>query len=831
MLFRSIRRTPDKSTSDVLKRISGASIQDNRFVIIRGLNDRYNTAFLNGAPLPSSEPDRKAFSFDIFPSNMLDNLIITKTASPDLPGDFAGGVVQINTKSISNKDFQTITIGSGYNSITTGKTQKTYDGSATDWLGYDNGKRDLPSTIPSTDVFNTLSFSERAGIAKSFQSDWKINETTFKPNTNFQYSIGRHIDFKDKVLGMLFSLTNNKTNTYSEINLNEYENPDPTNLPSLLISNYNDKRYTEQVLTAALANFSFKFNDNHLLSFKNIYSINSTDFVTVRNGKKDVNDLREIDADVRWFTSNKIYSGQLTGEHFFTSSKIKLNWTGFFSNIDRSIPNLRRNIYTTSNPNSTDPNETIPIAAIANNNGGPDFGGGIFYSQNKESIAGGKFDSSKKFKIGENFNNEIKIGAFIQSRKRDFFTRQLQYNTLTQGGNFNEDLLTLPNATIFNVANMGVISPGINGFTLFDFTKTTDAYNASAKLNAAYLLLDNRFKKFRLIWGVRYENYVQTLDYKESETVSKSRNNMQNDILPSANLIYSITSKQNLRLSYSKTLNRPEFRELAPFGFYDFSTQFFTEGDTLKIAKIKNLDIRYEFYPGKGQLISVSYFNKNITNPIEIIQKVNNKNITYSNATKGKISGVELEFRTLLSSIFTNENTTLFDNLTLFANTAIIKSNVDVSNISSANPEKNRPLQGQSPYVINAGLQYLNNDNGWALSANVNKIGNRIAFASSEIEPSIWEKGRTTIDFQIAKNLMKNKLELKFNVQNLLAQDQIFYQNNYSKAPEYGTFETLGNYIFTGSYLYEDGFNPDNDDVIWLTKYGSSFSLSITYNF
>ena len=378
---------------------------------------------------------------------------------------------------------------------------------------------------------------------------------------------------------------------------------------------------------------------------------------------------------------------------------------------------------------------------------------------------------------------------------------------------------------------MGVISPGINGFTLFDFTKTTDAYNASAKLNAAYLLLDNRFKKFRLIWGVRYENYVQTLDYKESETVSKSRNNMQNDILPSANLIYSITSKQNLRLSYSKTLNRPEFRELAPFGFYDFSTQFFTEGDTLKIAKIKNLDIRYEFYPGKGQLISVSYFNKNITNPIEIIQKVNNKNITYSNATKGKISGVELEFRTLLSSIFTNENTTLFDNLTLFANTAIIKSNVDVSNISSANPEKNRPLQGQSPYVINAGLQYLNNDNGWALSANVNKIGNRIAFASSEIEPSIWEKGRTTIDFQIAKNLMKNKLELKFNVQNLLAQDQIFYQNNYSKAPEYGTFETLGNYIFTGSYLYEDGFNPDNDDVIWLTKYGSSFSLSITYNF
>ena len=187
----TIKRTPDKSTSDVLKRISGASIQDNRFVIIRGLNDRYNAAFLNGAPLPSSEPDRKAFSFDIFPSNMLDNLIITKTASPDLPGDFAGGVVQINTKSVPDKDFQTLTIGSGYNTITTWKNQKTYEGSSTDWLGFDNGKRDIPSTIPSTEIFNTLSYQDKAVIAKSFQSDWNINNNSFKPNTNFQYSIGR----------------------------------------------------------------------------------------------------------------------------------------------------------------------------------------------------------------------------------------------------------------------------------------------------------------------------------------------------------------------------------------------------------------------------------------------------------------------------------------------------------------------------------------------------------------------------------------------------------------------------------------------------------------
>lgn len=827
----TIKRTPDKNTSDVLKRISGASIQDNRFVIIRGLNDRYNAAFLNGAPLPSSEPDRKAFSFDIFPSNMLDNLIITKTASPDLPGDFAGGVVQINTKAVPDKNFQTVIVGSGYNTVTTFKDQKTYKGSGTDWLGFDNGTRDMPSTIPSTEVFNSLSYQDRATIAKSFQSDWNINNSSFQPNTSFQYSLGRHFEFKDRVLGMLFSISNTKSNVFSEISRNDYENPDPA-LPSVLISKFKDRNYSEQVLTGALANFSFRFNENHSLSLKNIFSINSTDLVVERNGQKDVNDPREIDADVRWFTSSKIYSGQLNGDDYFAKPKIKLSWTGFYSNINRSIPNLRRNIYSTANPNSTDPAETIAYAAIANNNGGPDYGGGMFFSENKEFITGGKIDLSRKFNIGEHSVNEVKIGGFLQKRERDFYSRQLQYNTLTQGGSFDDTLLTLPNATIFNVANMGQISPGVNGFTLFDFTKFTDSYSAGSKLNAAYVMFDNRYKSFRLIWGARFESYTQTLDSRLTETEYLSLDNKQDDFLPSANLIYAINSKQNLRLSYSKTLNRPEFRELAPFGFYDFTTQFFTQGNPeLKIAKINNLDLRYEFYPGKGQLFSVSYFNKKFTNPIEIQQEVNNKTVTYENAASAENSGFELEFRVLLSSIFTTEKATIFDDITLFANTAIIKSNVDVSNISSGNPEKNRPLQGQSPYVINAGLQYLNKDNGWAFSTNLNRVGNRIAFASSEVEPAIWEKGRTIIDFQAAKTLMKNKIELKFNIQNILAQDQLFYQNNYSKTSKYGTFETFANYVFTGDYLYEDGYNPKNDDVIWRTKYGRTFSLSVTYNF
>jgi len=827
----TIKRTPDKSTSDVLKRISGASIQDNRFVIIRGLNDRYNSAFLNGAPLPSSESDRKAFSFDIFPSNMLDNLIITKTATPDLPGDFAGGVVQINTKSVPDKDFQSITIGTGYNTITTGENQRTYKGSGTDWLGFDNGTRALPSTIPNTEVFSNMSFQERVDVAKSFQSDWNINDGTFGPNYSFQYSIGHHFKLKDKTLGLMFSVSNNKSNNYTTVLRNDYDNPGQ-DLPAVLIKQYNDRNYSEQVLTAALANFSLKFNDNHSLSFKNIFSMNSTDLVVERKGQNDVPDVRETLSDVRWFTSNKIYSGQLNGEHYFSKPKVKLNWTGFYSDINRDIPNLRRNMYTIADPNSSDPTQTTPIALIANNNGGPDYGGGMFFSKNKEFINGGKIDISRKFLIGENLNNEVKIGGFTQNRERNFFARQLQYNTLTQGGSFDTQLLELPNGTIFNVANMGQLSSGLNGFTLFDFTKFTDSYSATSKLHAGYLMLDNRYKKFRLIWGARFESFTQTLDSRKTEVEYLALNTKQNDILPSVNLVYAITSKQNLRVSYSKTLNRPEYRELAPFGFYDFTTQFFTQGnDTLKIAKVKNFDLRYEFYPGKGQLFSVSYFRKNFTNPIELKQEINNKTVTYRNADSAVNSGVELEFRTLLSSIFTNENTTIFDDITLFANTAIIKSVVNVSNFNTANTDTSVPLQGQSPFVVNVGLQYLNKDNGWVFSSNLNRVGNRIAIAGNEFNPAIWEKGRTIIDIQVAKSLMKNKIELKLNLQNVLAQDQIFYQNDFINANRYGTFETLGNYIFTGDYLYEDGFNPKYDNVYWRTKFGPTFSFSMTYNF
>jgi outer membrane receptor protein involved in Fe transport len=825
----TIKKTPDRNTSDVIKRISGASIQDNKFVVVRGLNDRYNACFLNGSPLPSSEPDRKAFSFDIFPSNMIDNLIISKTATPDLPSDFAGGVIQINTKNIPDKNFQTLSVGSGYNTVTTNKNQLYYNGGKSDWLGIDDGTRALPSAFPDTNTLNQMSSLQRAETAKLLTSDWSLHNKSFSPNISLQYSLGQKIKLNEtKTLGVLVSVSYNKSNSFNQTIFRGYNDEGP-NVAPVLSKDYLDKIYTEQYLLGSLANFSLKFNNNNSITFKNIYSINSDDKVIDRKGipNEALNDNPiKIESTVRWFTSNTIYSGQLIGDHYFRESKFKINWNTSLSTVDRSIPNLRRNIYIY--------NDDFPLtASIPVGNAGADYGGGMFFSENKEKIINAKIDFVNE--IGSNSRNEIKYGFSAQNRTRDFFARQLQYNQFENGTiSFDGSLLNQGNETIFSLANIGLIAPNVGGFTVYDGTKYFDKYDASSSLQAAYVMSDNKINKLRFVWGIRVEKYHQLLDTDLTATIKLKVDNKQTDFLPSINFIYSVNSNKNLRISYSKTLNRPEFRELAPFGFYDFTTQFFTSGNPdLKIANIQNGDLRYEIYPGKNQLFSISAFYKKFENPIELIAGVNNNEVRYDNSSSAINYGFEMEFRTVLSSLFNYEKSYLLNNLTVFSNLSIINSKVDVSNLAAvSDSRKSRQMQGQSPYVFNAGLQFADSELGWSFAMNVNKVGDRIAVVgNTEVKPDLWEKTRTFLDSQLAKSFLNKKMEIKLNVQNILAQDLIFYENRDLGKTNVSGFNGVVNNIFNGDSQNKSGYNSDEDDLIRSTKLGRTFSLILTYNF
>jgi hypothetical protein len=275
---------------------------------------------------------------------------------------------------------------------------------------------------------------------------------------------------------------------------------------------------------------------------------------------------------------------------------------------------------------------------------------------------------------------------------------------------------------------------------------------------------------------------------------------------------------------------------LAPFVFYDAGTKFNTEGNpNLKIAEILNADLRYELFPGRGQLFSVSTFYKHFKNPIELQAQANNTN-KYENANSGRNFGVELEYRTLLSTMFGAKETKILDDLTFYTNLAIIRSKVDISNLVQSSTLVDIPLQGQSPYVFNGGLQYLNKEKGWSSALNLNKIGSRIAIHGNQTTGSpvvaYWENSRAFLDYQLAKTFLKNKLELKLNVQNILAQDLIIYQNyDLASTPKITGFKASMNSVFTGDSQNKNGYNSKEDDLNWSTKFGRTISLSLSYNF
>lgn len=813
----TIKRTPDRNTGEILKRVSGASLQEDKFAVVRGLNDRYNAAFLNGAPLPSSESDRKAFAFDIFPSNMLDNLIIYKTATPDMPAEFAGGQIVINTKGIPSENFQSFTYGLGFNTAATFQNKKYYEGGQWDFLGIDNTRR-LKNGFPDIATFKNMSVDERIRYAKSFQpKNWSLNNKQALPNTTLQYIVGRNFQRKEKdFLGVLFSVSYNKTLTKNEGTRTFYA-PEYDNAAQRV---YNEETYSTQTLLGAIANISWKINNNNNISLKNLFSINSDDRVITRNGKDDI--INEPDRFTKsyalWFTSNKIFTNQLIGEHYLPTSKIKINWVLSYANIRREVPALRRMVFDSSAGSASYIAKLFDVNPVDNDN----TAGLSFYSTNKEKVNNARIDFSRTFKFSSKFQSVFKAGFYYQMRNREFNPRLLAFSNFNSS-RFETNLLSLDPSVIFNQSNIGYLPGGKTGYNLKDITEIRDLYTAGTELYSYYLMADQRIgKKIRLIYGARLEDFHQTLNASFNQFTPVNINTRKNDILPSANLVYSLTNKMNIRLGYSKTLNRPEFRELAPFLFRDYTIKYSIFGDTsLRRASVENFDLRYEFYPGKAQLISLSGFYKKFTDPIELISVTNqDKTLSYRNTPSSEILGAELEFRTSLGSLMDLPTSSFWSKLTLYGNITLIQSkvNLKVTDTSNYYYKEGRVMQGQSPYVLNGGVTYQNDEKNISSTISVNRYGQRIFLASNGdalqngqlIEPNLWENGRTQLDFQFTKTFTKKNIDLKLNVKDILAQELRFFEDNNNNKK----------------------FDKGGTDAIRSTqKFGRVISLTFSYKF
>lgn len=836
-----IKKSPDNSTSDVMKRVSGATVQDNKFAVIRGLNDRYNSAYINGAPLPSTEADKKAFSFDIFPSNMLANMTITKTATPDLPGDFAGGLITINTRDIPDEKFVSFGGSVGMHSLTTFKNGYTYQGGKTDWLGIDDGTRAVPSGLPGRTQYEASSPDAKFENSQKFNDNWSLNKVNlFAPNTNFQVSGGNKYKFgKKNEFGFITSLSHNNSYRFTPVERNFYD----VKAGNDQLYHYNDSTYKREVMVGLMVNLAMKLGTHNKFFFKNAYNINSEDQTIQRWGQNNMNNdpVNYENKTAYFFQQNLFLTNQLGGEHFITASKLKIKWVLNYNNIKRDIPDFRRFTRSTTindntgelNPYTAQLQSTIDLTQ-----------NGRLYTKLGEQLYSGGVDVQLPIErlSGKKIKTEFKTGGFYQLRERNFeaqvYGHKLNYSNPAAGDIALQDI-----NTIFNKENLIK-----NAFYIDERVNPQDKYKASSNLGAGYVMFTNRIMaRTRAVYGVRMESYNQKLEALGAAGDTININNTVVDFLPSINLSYELTEKTNIRLAYFKSLARPEFRELAPFIFYDFNLNMDVTGTpSLQRTSINNYDFRIEHFQGEGQLLSFSLFYKTFNNAIEPVFDLTgggSYRLGYTSNTNAVNAGAEVEVRKNLSVFDKWLGTKRFKNFLFTTNFAYIHSEVDLSNIAAAKANAEtakRPLQGQSNYLLNMGLSYTDLKTNLTASLLYNKVGRRI-FAVQEIGgafPNVWENPRDVIDFSISKRFFK-KLDAKLTFGDILAQDLVFYHDNNTN----GKFDDVSaakradvvNRKKNGATPAEVDAAAKElttlDNVIYRFKMGRTISIGLSYKF
>ncbi len=635
----SIRRSPDKNTGEVLKRVPGTSLQDGKYLVVRGLADRYNQTMLNGVLMSSTEPDRKTFSYNILPSAMIDNIIINKAFIPELPGEWAGGLIQVNTKDVPTRNFFNVQIGTGFNTQTIGKDFYEYKGSSTDWLGFDNGARGLPATLPTKANFALLSSAEKTGYAAGFENVWSAT----KMNSSFTPALNQSIAFNggfSKKIG-----ANNKLAGIMAVNYNRsnkrlvYENQVNTVQNNIANTSfdYDNLKYSKDVLAGALANLTLQLGNNNKISFKNLLNVNTTNYFTTRNGY-DFDAGQGIKASELAFKANTFFNTQLTGEHNLKNIGSKLHWFGSFNILDQYIPDQRRLEYIQENP--ADPNSAY-IASIGQSNSSQRSGSRYYgFLNDYVYTAGG--DVAKEFKIG-GLSQTVKGGYFFQVKDRLFDSRPFSiYQPVA-----NLSLLRLSPENIFAPENFG--NGTDNKFTLNELSGISYRYLANSILNAGFLQFDNLITdKIRVVWGMRVEDFDQIVgSVKQSDL--RHVHTRVTDFLPGINATYKVNNITNVRLTGSQTVIRPEFRELSTFSFFDFDLGASVAGNTgLQRTKVSNFDLRYELYPRAGELFTIGFFYKYFEKPIEAYFNPSSggaSTYNFLNAKEANSFGAELEFR------------------------------------------------------------------------------------------------------------------------------------------------------------------------------------------
>ncbi len=774
-----IAKLPDSDAAQIAQRVPGITIVDSRFVMVRGVPERYNQVMVNDAIAPSTEVDRRSFSFDLIPSSSIDQLLIYKSGTPDLPGDFAGGVIRIVTKQATTDEYVSFGISTGYRVGTTFNDFNKTKSSATDFLGFDNGLRSLPANFPSGDALreSPTKSALRSDAGKSLENSMGYSTVSAPIDYGINFGIARNMKLGRVKASNLSALNYSRSFMNYDLNFTRYNQPRvvPNEEPVVQFK-FNDNYSKAETKISLVHNWLFDLGERSKIEFKNLFVQIGEDNAVLRTGYNNYEQVGKLQNNNGYhYLARSIYSGQLQG-NFKSANEATIYSVLFGANyINRNEPDYRR-FRRVQTVGSNDPFELILPP------GSSPIDAGRFYSQLKDLGFSHAFNVEHKFgNVSSEKAASIKAGYYVEKKSRDFNARYISYFYPGISGftpEVGQEIIRDPLDQLFSKDNMydfnadGSVIPGMS---VIEGSRPTDRYRGENLYTAGYISGSAPVGKFDLSGGFRLEYNKQEL-FTQDDQGEIYVNNPVVSPLPFANVAFNMGQRSLVRTAYSRTVNRPEFRELAPFGYYQFEYDANTFGNPdLKTATIDNLDLRYELYPNPGETFSIGGFYKNFTNPIEY-QLVNTgglgQNFSYVNAPKAFSYGAEIEIRKSLASVSVSK---FFRNTSVNVNASFIKSQVDLGDVTFQ--RQKRSLQGQSPYVINGNLFYNDVEKGFSVNLGYNVFGKRIFAVGSVVLPTWWELPRNVIDLQIAKSF--GQMEVKLNVSNLLnAKYRTFQDDN-----------------------------------------------------
>ncbi|NML23868.1 TonB-dependent receptor [Pseudoflavitalea sp. G-6-1-2] len=872
-----INKTADRNAADVVKRIAGVTVVDDRFIVVRGMNERYNLTYLNGNVAPSTELYGKAFAFDLLPSSVIDKILVYKSPVADLVADYGGAAVKVFTKNTAPVKHLDIGLQLGHRPGSTLSTINSYNGGKYDFLGFDDGTRKEPGfsqdqTLPGAGK-DRLSQAE---MLKSFSSTLHLGTKRSLPD--MQVNINYYDTWKTGEKGRLFNIT---SVTYSHETKNPTISMQTGNTYAYQLDpvygNYGglnrfrvSRQSSENSKINVLENLTWKWNEYNRLMLRNFFVNDGRVLTSIVDASP--NAVHRLDSSGQYkrtkdymlsFQQRTLYSVNLGGAHQFRKNKSsEFEWNLGYTFNQQKVPDQRILHFQSYNFG--------PYYSVGSNTGLMEnqFYGMIsrLFTTNREQV----YNASIDYTMHLTKQWMVKAGTYQMYKLREVNRRFFRINRggLMPGdhgganGAANEPAYNdgyglsdrrktwfTPNQ-LNNLWSEYYFPENNSGLKIYDETSPSDSYKASEQNNSAYLMGEWKTtnEQFTVNAGLRveYDRQKAASGVQQDDRLKLSyANHPLTSWLPSLNISYRPFSTIVARAGYGRTVNRPEFREISSFNDFDFSNNERINGDpSVVTSTLDNYDFRAEWYPKslqQNEMLTAGVFYKRIKDPIERFRReqtspdlANFTNITYGNTFRAEVYGVEAEIRKNLGFI----SKRYLKNITLVLNGAWVESKTTqiIKNGFRRDTLPGRPLQGQSPYVLNGGLFYENI--GWGTKVGViyNVNGPRIYAKApynpkSTIQdpreqqlsrPDLVQLPMHLLDVAITQRLVKS-LQAKFTVQNILDQSsQIIEDHNYDQRydKEYPITNPTTKEVYYGGDNYYSKFKP-----------GLYFLLQFTYAF